>query len=312
MAESGQPYPIKALIAFRMNPVKSSGQTAAWIKALQKLDLVVAIDTQMSETAMYAHYILPESHYLERMEAVSVVGDTVSLRQPALPRPLHDTRSGWEIIRGLAEVTGIGEYFGMTMEEVNDKLLAPSGWNTEQLKERGVLKVSATPFDYTRLATASGKVELANPGFEQSGSTRVVGWVPPRTRPDNVRLQLLHGHVPVHTNGHTQNIAPLYQLMPENHLWIHPQAAAERGIRTGDLVEVANEYGRERLKALVTQGIRPDCVWMCHGFGTMAPEQRLACGKGANDNALYPIMVTPVSGALGQGDATVTVRKAGG
>ncbi|HLN62411.1 MAG TPA: molybdopterin dinucleotide binding domain-containing protein [Symbiobacteriaceae bacterium] len=309
--ESSQPYPLKAGIFFRVNPVKSSGDSARWIKALQKLDLVVAIDTQMSETAMYAHYILPESHYLERMDVISVTGDTVSVRQPVI-KPLYDTKSGYEIIQGLAKASGIGEYFDFTIEQFNQAQLGPSGWSLAALQEKGVLKVAtATPPDYSKLATTSGKAELVHEGFAISGGTRVVGWVPPKTQPEGEKLRLLHGHQAVHSNGYTQNVPALYARMPENELWIHPQTAQARGIKHGEYVEVANELGKERLKAKVTDGIRPDCVWMCHGFGTMVPEQHLAYQKGANDGALYPILVTPVTGALGQGDVTVTVRKAG-
>lgn len=305
------PYPLKAGLFFRVNPVKSSGDSQRWIKALQKLDLVVAIDTQMSETAMYAHYVLPESHFLERMDAISVVGNTVSIRQPVI-KPMYNTKPGYAIVRELAKAVGIEQYFDFSMEEYNAALLGPTGWTLKHLQEKGVIKVPATPPAYPTLPTASGKAELVHDAFANSGGHRVITWVAPKTQPEGERLRLLHGHVAVHTNGYTQNVPHLFARMPENELWIHPTTAAARGIKTGDLVEVVNELGAERLKAKVTEGIRADCVWMCHGFGTMVPEQRLAFGRGANDGALYPILVAPVAGALGQGDATVTVRKAGG
>lgn len=308
--ESGKPYPVRAAIFYRINPVKSSGDSARWIKALQKLELVVAIDTQMSETAMYAHYILPESHFLERMDAISVVSDTISLRQPVV-KPMNDTKSGYEIIQGLAKACGVGDYFNFTIEEYNAAQLSPSGWTMSTLKEKGIVKAPATPASYDTLPTRSGKAELVHEGFATSGGTRVIGWVPPKTQPEGENLRLLHGHIAVHSNGYTQNVPALYARMPENELWIHPTAAAKRQIKTGDYVEVANELGKERIRALVTEGIRPDCVWMAHGFGTMSPDQHLAYKKGANDGALYPILMTPVAAALGQGEATVTVRKAG-
>jgi thiosulfate reductase/polysulfide reductase chain A len=310
--ESGKPYPVRAGIFYRINPVKSSGDAARWIKALQKLELVVVIDTQMSETAMQAHYILPESHFLERMDVVSVAGDTISLRQPVI-KPLYDTKSGYEIIQGLAKACDVGGYFEFTIEEYNAAQISPTGWTMGALKEKGVLKVAtATPATYDTLPTRSGKAELVHEGFALSGGSKVVTWVPPKTQPEGDKLRLLHGHIAVHSNGYTQNVPELYARMPENELWIHPAAAKSRGIKSGDYVEVANDLGRQRIKALVTEGIRPDCVWMAHGFGTESPNQHLAYKKGANDGVLYPILMTPVSAALGQGEATVTVRKVGG
>lgn len=301
---------MKAAIFYRFNPLKSCGDTARWVRAMEQLDLLVAIDIYMSETALLAHYVLPESHYLERADVISPVGSVVSVRQQAIP-PLGDTRSGFDIVRGLAEATGLGQYFPFDLEEVNNRLLAPTGWTHRQLCEKGVLPGPAAPPDYAQLKTPSGKVELASEQVARAGGSRTPRWVPPMTEPGGDRLRLLHGRSAVHTHGYTQNNPQLHALMPENELWIHPEAAGARGIVDGHLVEVANEYGRERLRARVTVGIRTDCVWMCHGFGTRSPYQRLANGKGANDNALYPILVTPVAGALGQGEAAVTVTPVG-
>ena len=47
---------------------------------------------------------------------------------------------------------------------------------------------------------------------------------------------------------------------------IHTEAAAERGIKTGDKVRVFNDHGSVVLNALVTEGIRKDSVWVPHGF----------------------------------------------
>lgn len=301
---------MKAAIFYRFNPLKSCGDMARWARALEQLDLVVAIDIYMSETALLAHYVLPESHYLERADLVSPVGKVVSVRQQVIP-PLGDTRSGFDIVRGLAEATGVGQYFGYTVAELNNKLLEPVGWTHKQLCDKGVLAGPAVPPDYDQLNTPSGKVELASERVAEARASRTPRWLPPMTEPAGDRLRLLHGRSAVHTHGYTQNNPQLHALMPENELWIHPDPAAARGIADGDLVEVANEFGREQLRARVTPGIRTDCVWMCHGFGTRSPYQRLAHGKGANDNALYPILMTPVAGALGQGDATVTITRVG-
>lgn len=309
--EKGDPYPIKAAIFYRHNPLRAAGDSNRWRQALAKLDLLVVIDTQMNEAAALAHYVLPEHHYLERMEPVYVAGNKVAIRQPVVP-PLYDTRSGFEIVQGLARAVGLEQYFNFTIEEYNEALLSPTGWNLAALMEQGVVEVPATPYNYEKPGTLTGKVQLAQPLVRDAGGSFVPQYEPPLTRAEGDRLQLLHGRGPVHTHTYTLNIAPLHHLMPENELWIHPSAAAARGIKDGDLVEVANEVGVQRIKARVTEGIRPDCVWMHHGFGCEVPEQRLAYGKGANDSALYPILTHPISGALGQGDATVTVRKVGG
>ena len=67
------PYPIKALIVNRFDPLQSIPDAAATRRALDKLDLIVAIDVNFSEIAWYADVILPESMYLERSDSIQVV-----------------------------------------------------------------------------------------------------------------------------------------------------------------------------------------------------------------------------------------------
>ena len=64
------PYPIKALIAYRFDPLMSIPDTNLTKKALDKLDLIVAIDINYSDIAWYSDVILPESTYLERTDCI--------------------------------------------------------------------------------------------------------------------------------------------------------------------------------------------------------------------------------------------------
>lgn len=309
--ETGTPYPIKAAIISHFNPVRACPDSRRWLEALRKLDLVVVIDIQMSDTAAVADYVLPESHYLERSDPVWVTGDTVALRRPVVPS-LHNTLPEDEILIRLAEAVGLGEYFSFTLEEYNDALLKPLGLTSADLARQGVVKARVQAPDYARLKTPSGKIELYSEAVAKAGGSPVPVWEPPLVEPKEGEFRLLHGHVAVHTHTTTQNNAYLHALMPENQLWIHPEPAGRLGIRDGDLVEVTSVTGSERLRARVTEGIRPDCVWMAHGFGCLSKKQRRAYGRGGNDSGLIPIRVAPISGAAAQCEVTVTVRKVGG
>jgi len=88
------PYPIKALIVNRFEPLQSIAAAATTRKALDKLDLIVAIDVNFSEIAWYADVILPESIYLERadsIQAVSGLKPQLFMRRQAVS-PRYDTR----------------------------------------------------------------------------------------------------------------------------------------------------------------------------------------------------------------------------
>ncbi len=47
---------------------------------------------------------------------------------------------------------------------------------------------------------------------------------------------------------------------------IHEEAAAARGIKTGDTVKIYNDHGFAVMKAVVTKGIQRESVWTPHGF----------------------------------------------
>ncbi|MBC7343554.1 MAG: molybdopterin-dependent oxidoreductase [Clostridia bacterium] len=312
----GKPYPIKALIVSHLNPIRSCPDSGKFIQALKQLELVVTIDIQMNDTAYHSHYVLPESTYLERFDPVMAVGPTIVLRQPAVA-PLFNTKPEEEIIAGLAQAAGIGQYFNFTLEQYNNALLAPFGITQEQLKAQGQIKVNQKPTapepgeESKEFKTPSGKIELASQAIASAGGSPVPVWEPPLVKPQGDKLRLIQGHVPMHTHNTTQNNAYLHALMPENELWIHTQVAARLGIRDGDLVEVTSEVGKVRIKAKVTEAIHPEAVFMAHGFGCSSPYLTRTYNRGASGAALIPILVAPLSGAAAQCETLVTVRKVG-
>ena len=56
---SDHPERLRALLCYATNPLRSYADTTAYENAFQKLDLLVAADIVMSETASLAHYVLP-------------------------------------------------------------------------------------------------------------------------------------------------------------------------------------------------------------------------------------------------------------
>ena len=78
--------------------------------ALEKVPLVVSFATMPDDTALFADWILPQSHFLEQWELHTtppgVPYPVVSLSQPTLTRPLHDVRPVSEILLELARRAG--------------------------------------------------------------------------------------------------------------------------------------------------------------------------------------------------------------
>ena len=99
------PYPVCAFFAYKQNPMLSVPNTKKTKEMLEKMGLVVVIDTMPSDTVMMADVVLPESVYLEREDPVKTFGGSepsIALRKQVVEAK-HDTKPVIEIMRGLGE-----------------------------------------------------------------------------------------------------------------------------------------------------------------------------------------------------------------
>jgi len=309
---TGKPYPITALMVNHANPARSLPNTRKAEEALSKLELLVVIDVQMSETAELAHYILPESTYLEREDPLTIsqrLIPEVALRQPVV-NPRNDTRPAHAIIMGLAKNAGVESAFGFTAQQSIETQLKPASQTIASLEKSGVWRDKAEGvFGTLRFATPSGKIELASETLKKAGFDALPVYQPPFTIPDLHSFRLLTGHEFAHTGTSTQNNAYLAALSDENLLWIHPARAARLGVENDSWVLVKSDTGEVRVKAKLFEGIHPEAVWLAHGYGHTVKSQKLAYGKGANDNWLLTDRAEPMAGGASLSETIVRVSR---
>jgi thiosulfate reductase/polysulfide reductase chain A len=125
-------------------------------------------------------------------------------------------------------------------------------------------------------------------------------------------FRLLYGRSPVHSFGRTQTNPILRDAVPENEVWVNASIGRRMGLRSGEYVRLRNQDGAlsNRVKARVTEAIRPDCVFMVHGFGHTARGLRSAFGKGASDSQLITrYTVDPLMGGTGMNVNFVTIEQ---
>jgi thiosulfate reductase / polysulfide reductase chain A len=310
------PYPIKALIINRFEPLQSIPDTAATRRALDKLDLIVAIDVNFSEIAWYADVILPESIYLERADSIQAVPGLkpqLYMRRQAVS-PRYDTRPGWLIIKQLAQRLDLGKYLPYeTIEDIWNFQLKDMGVKIEDFDAKGFVVLTDQTLLWDRekglkFKTPSGKIELVSPLLESAGFPSFPSYTPvPRS--GNGDFKLLVGRTAAHTHVSTQNNLYLSELVPENLLWINSEAAGRLGIKDGGNVEVSSPLKTMgQLKAKVTDLIHPEAVFMLHGFGKTVPAQTRCYLKGASDALLQENIADPVGGSPAYDSTTVQVK----
>ena len=309
------PYPIKALIVNRFDPLVSIPDFEATRRAFDKLDLLVAIDVNYSQTAWYADVILPESMYLERSDPLQMVTGlkpTLYMRRQAVT-PRYDTLPAWLIIKKLAQRLGLGEYFPYeTIEDIWNFQLKDTGIKIKDFDARGFVPLTDKALywdrqDGIKFKTPSGKIELVSSLMENAGFPSFVPYTP-RPAPPEDHFRMIVGRCAAHTHISTQNNLYLNELVPENELWINTQPAGRLGVKNGDYVEVSSPLGVGKIKAKVTDFIHPEAVFMLHGFGKTVPAQTRCYQKGASDTLLQKNVTDPVGGSPGLHETMVQIH----
>jgi len=315
---TGQPYPVKGWLVYATNLIHALPNEAETIRAIESLDLMVVVDVIPSEVAGWADVVLPEATYLERYDEINVElfrEPFVALRQPVVPPP-HDQKPNWWIARELALKLGLGPYYPWTdIEEYLDHRLKGAGLSLAELKQRGLVRGPPAPLYFdegvpAEFATPSGRVEFYSTQLAAAGFDPVPRYKAPEPGPPG-SFRLLFGRAPVHSFSRTQSNPILRDAMDENVLWLNAGVGARLGLASGDYVRLRNQDGvlSNRIRLRVTEAIRPECVYMVHGFGHTARGLRSAYGRGASDAQLITRYATdPLMGGTGANVNFVTLE----
>ncbi|MFR5195231.1 MAG: molybdopterin-dependent oxidoreductase [Eggerthella lenta] len=308
---------MKGLFFYNSNAAKGYAQPKKWTEALEKTDLVVTIDVQMSETAQQSDYVLPEVTYLERLELPEFVGGKkhyVGMRTVALEKIHPETRTCDEIFNGLAEACGVGEYFQFTAEDWAEAQLATVGVSLDQMKKEGVVELPDPHFEYgvPTFKTASGKFEFKTDKVGEAGLNPVIGWIPRKVTPQSGEFAIVGGKQGIHSHTMTQNIEALHAISREYHmerLWMAAKDAADLGVQTGDTVEVSSSEHTGQVEVRVTQRLKPGVVFLPTHYGGDAPAQTRAYHYGISLTDFIPLDAEPGVGSMMSQEVAVTVKK---
>jgi thiosulfate reductase/polysulfide reductase chain A len=267
--------------------------------------------------------VLPEATYLERHDDLFAPGfrrPFVGLRQEVVP-PLHESRPGWWIARELGRRMGLAQYFPWeTAEEYLRARLEPAGLDLARLQVEGVITAPPTPLYFEEGAPAefytdSGKIELYSTKLASLGFDPMPTWRDGELEePPPGYYRLLFGRAPTHTFGRTTNNRLLSQPHAENAVWVNRDVAAKWRLEDGERVYLQNQDGvRSTFSApvKVTARIRPDAVYLVHGYGHRAEKLAFAHGRGIDDAELISrYKADPIMGGTGMNVNFVTFLRA--
>ena len=315
---TSRPYPVRGWITYATNLIQALPNEPETIAAIRSLDLLVVVDVIPSEMAGWADVVLPESVYLERHDDLNVEWfrePFVALRHPVVDAP-HDQKPNWWIARELARKLGLEAYYPWkTIDEYLEARLEAAGLSYDELRRRGVVRGAAQPIYFedgvpAEFGTPSGRIEFYSTQLRDKGFDPVPRYTRPVPPPPGA-FRLLFGRAPVHSFGRTQSNPILAEMMEENEVWVNADVARRAGLASGTRVRLRNQDGvvSHRVRVKATERIRPDCVYIVHGFGHTATRLRRTFGKGASDAQLVTRYATdPLMGGTGMNVNFVTIE----
>ncbi len=312
---NGDPYPVKAWFVHATNPVMSDPNRDRVLEMFKNLELAVAMELYMSETALECDIVLPETSFHEQAEVRQGmwIGPQVILCQPVV-EPVGQSKPSYEIVKGIAEKMGWGQYFTYEKwEDWAEVAMKDVPMTVDELKEKGFW---AGEMKYDRykdgMATPSGKIEIFSQAYVDNGHSGYPIYTDRSVIPDDeYPLQVTHSKFSMHCNIVTQNNPYLMEVVGENWVEINTVDAAKYGIRDDEMCIVESPKDNITIRAKVVEGLVPGCVSIRHGhgFGHWAMGST-AKGKGAHSNNLMETHTNPITGANCYNECKVRVRPA--
>ena len=295
---------IKGIITLAGNPVLSSPNGRQLDRALDQLELMVAVDIYINETTRHADYILPPTsplehdHYDYAFHRLAV-RNTTRFNEPVFGKPegsLHD----WEILNGL----------GQSISRLKDQkcsvlpppeLLIDMGLQQGPYSKKAghelaldLAKLKANPHGIDlgplrpslmeRLCTADKKIVLVDELIESE--VRRLLDAEPDASDDSLKL-IGRRHVRSN-NSWMHNYHRLVKGPARWQCLMHPQDMAERGLESGDQIQIRSRVAELETEVAASDEMMPGVVSIPHGWGHNRDGIRLGiassqAGQSVND-----------------------------
>lgn len=262
-------------------------------------ETIIVHDHVWTATARHADIVLPATMGMERDDIAASSNDRYLVAMRKIAEAPGEARDDYAIFAALAERMGVAAaytegrdaaaWIEHLYEETRAKAAARGvempgydAWREEGFFEKPLAATPYTSFEAFRadpaaapLATPSGRIELFSEtiaGFGYADCPGHPAWLPPREglgapRARRFPLHLLSTQPKHRLHGQLDPVAgsKASKIRGREPLTMHPDAAAARGIKAGDVVRVWNDRGACLAGVVLEDGMRPDTVQMATG-----------------------------------------------
>lgn len=286
----------KSLHIIGYDPAKTQANISYVRKALSQIEFVVVQDLFLTETAKYAHVVLPVACYFEKDGTFTNAERRVQLVRQAIEPPAG-VKADWEIFSMLAQK--------MHQQSANKAEKSPAaGFNYKSASEIMAEIAQITPqyagISYSRLEREElhwpvwNKEHKGTPLLHQQrfakglGSFQDIPYFPSYELPDETYpLYLTTGRRLSHYNNGSMTLrTPIVQIAPEELLEVHPEDAEKYGLVDGKFALVSSRRGEIKVKVKVTDRCQPGIVFLSFHYDDVLTN--VITSPGEDELALTP------------------------
>ncbi|MEQ9497295.1 MAG: molybdopterin-dependent oxidoreductase [Deltaproteobacteria bacterium] len=290
---------IRALFVTGGNPLVTMADAGKLREAFSELELLVTLDIFENETGAVADYILPTTTPLERADLPFVFPLFMGMQttpylqatEAVVPAP-PGVRDEATIYLDLARACGTPLF----ASRIAQKLLELFSWfSSRRAGRRTVPQRGLLGFILRITGNGSFDALLAQPHGRRRGEHRTGGFLPERIVTKDQRMHLAPEALLAETDGldalyeaevarsglrlitkrHTLTHNSWTHNEPsfvrgkhhENHVYMHPDDAAARGLAEGDIADVKAATASIRLPVALLDDLLPGTVAVPHGWG---------------------------------------------
>jgi biotin/methionine sulfoxide reductase len=300
------------------NPFHHHQHLARLRKAFKKPAAVIVHEQFWTSTARHADIVLPATMSFERDDYGAGRNDPTFFPMHALTEPAGEARDDYAIFAAVAERLGVGEAFTEGRDTMGWLRHLYDGWRS-RLGDDGVTAVDFDTFwasesiqipiinrnqvlfaDFRRapdahpLRTPSGRIEIFSQTIASYGYDDCPGhpvWIEPdewlgNALPHSLQLIANQPRTRLHSQLDIGKTSQESKVGGREPLRMHPDDAAARGLKDGDIVRVWNRHGSCLAGLVISTALRQGIVQLSSGaWYDPDPDDHSFCRHG-NPNTL--------------------------
>jgi formate dehydrogenase alpha subunit len=262
---------VRAMYIMGENPMVADPDLNHARHCLEKTEFLVVQDIFLTETARYAHVVLPGSSYAEKDGTFTNTERRVQKVRKAI-EPVGVSKPDWQIICQVAQKMGATGFDFESSEQIMEEIasVTPSygGITYARLEELGGLQWPCPAIDHPGTPYLHKGKFTRGLGLFTGIPFKEAAELPDEDFPYVLTTGRVMFHF--HTGTMTRRSDKLVSEVPEAYVEINPEDAKRVGLNGHKRVRVASRRGEIELAVRITPGIKPGVVFIPFHFAEAA------------------------------------------